>query len=305
MHLRLLAHFPPGKPKQRADKVQVPGTETAVVQQKHSEAKVQCRLGGESTAGAGTFGRKMSWWAFKQTAEKWTLPCCWKQYINNILHVHPFSQISCNPQTLSFRACLLRLRCQQPVLKSINCIHVKRVRQRCSLPPWYHLVLPTQTQMHFIYILKENKGPLGCNAMFQRIYFGGEVHALPHVLPSRQYFRGGIQTVCPTVKEIPKIAKNNRHIQTKQEKTTTEKGQPLGRSICWCIQKQMGWNAGIPGSCLWSLVRFFIFQTQGVCFCSSLPLWEACLPKLSRFSFCFLELLATSDLICLQNMPNL
>jgi len=48
----------------------VPGTETTVVQQKHSEAKLQRVLGGESSAGAGTLGGKISWWAFKQTAEK-------------------------------------------------------------------------------------------------------------------------------------------------------------------------------------------------------------------------------------------
>lgn len=144
--------------------------------------------------------------------------------------------------------------------------------------------------MHFIYVPKENKGPPGCNAMFQRIYFGGEVWALSHMLPSRQYFRGGIQTACPTVKEIPKIAKNNRHIQTKQEKTTTKKREPLGRSICWCIQKQMGWNAGNPGSCLRSLLRSFIFLTQGVCFCSSFSPWRSVFSKAQWLFFLFLRI---------------
>jgi len=52
----------------------VPGTEITMAQQKHSEAKLQRTLGGESSGGAGTLGRKISWWAFKQTAEKWVLP---------------------------------------------------------------------------------------------------------------------------------------------------------------------------------------------------------------------------------------
>lgn len=82
-------------------KVQVPGTAIMGVQQKHLEAKLR----GESSARACMQGEEISWWAFRQRAEMWTLPQCWKQCMNKILHDCSSSHISIthshHPQGLS------------------------------------------------------------------------------------------------------------------------------------------------------------------------------------------------------------
>lgn len=92
----------------------MPGTEITGVQQRHLEAKLR----GESLAGAGVQGRGISWWAFRQRAETWMLPYCWKQCMNKILHNHSSSQISLThrhcPQGLSPEITMSTWSVQQP-----------------------------------------------------------------------------------------------------------------------------------------------------------------------------------------------
>lgn len=92
----------------------MPGTEITGVQQRHLEAKLR----GESLAGAGVQRRGISWWAFRQRAETWMLPYCWKQCMNKILHDHSSSQISLThrhcPQGLSPEITMSTWSVQQP-----------------------------------------------------------------------------------------------------------------------------------------------------------------------------------------------
>lgn len=80
----------------------------------HGEAKLR----GESSARAGMQGGEISWWAFRQRAEMWTLPQCWKQCMNKILHDRSSSQISIThshrPQGLSPEITVSAWSVQQP-----------------------------------------------------------------------------------------------------------------------------------------------------------------------------------------------
>lgn len=110
LHRGLPAPFSFGKLNWRVDKVQVPGTAIMGVQQKHLEAKLR----GESSARAGAQGREFSWWAFRQRAEMWMLPQCWKQCMNKIPHHHSSPQISVRSATDTIlRACLLKSQYQR------------------------------------------------------------------------------------------------------------------------------------------------------------------------------------------------
>lgn len=159
--------------------------------------------------------------------------------------------------------------------------------------------------MHFIYVPKENKGPPGCNAMFQRIYFGGEVWALSHVLPLRQYFRGVSRLHVPQSKRYQRLLRTIDTYKQNRRKQQQRRGSHwAGAFVDVSKSRWVGMQETQALACeAFSGLSFSWLKEF-----ASVPLFlpeEVCFPKLSGFSFCFFESLATSGLICLQNMPNL
>lgn len=114
----------------------------------HGEAKLR----GESSARASVQGGEISWWAFRQRAEMWTLLQSWKQCMNKILHDCSSSPISIThshrPQGLSPEITVSTWSVQQPrqpsdpALAYIHPMHsVPAPKERRMLRRLWHRVL--------------------------------------------------------------------------------------------------------------------------------------------------------------------